>query len=71
MLRNVICYHANMEMIKMKVIEIKDGFMTVGELARQMGVTVRTLQYYDREAPLKALRLEQRRQAALFPKGYD
>ena len=53
MLRNVICYHVNMEMIKMKVIEIKNGFMTVGELARQMGVTVRTLQYYDREGLLK------------------
>lgn len=28
-------------------------FMTVGELARIMGVTVRTLQYYDREGLLK------------------
>lgn len=32
---------------------IKNGLMTVGELARQMGVTVRTLQYYDREGLLK------------------
>ncbi|MFR9183109.1 MAG: MerR family transcriptional regulator [Christensenellales bacterium] len=40
-------------MINTKVIEIKNGFMTVGELARQMGVTVRTLQYYDREGLLK------------------
>lgn len=28
------------------------GFMTVGEAARKMGVTVRTLQYYDREGLL-------------------
>lgn len=25
------------------------GYMTVGEIAKKMGVTVRTLQYYDRE----------------------
>lgn len=28
-------------------------FLTVGELAKQMGTTVRTLQYYDREGLLK------------------
>ena len=28
-------------------------FLTVGELARLMGTTVRTLQYYDREGILK------------------
>ena len=28
---------------------LPDGFMTVGKLAERMGVTVRTLQYYDRE----------------------
>ncbi len=28
------------------------GFMTVGEVARKMGVTVRTLQYYDKEGLL-------------------
>lgn len=32
---------------------MKNGMMTVGELARQMGVSVRTLQYYDREGLLK------------------
>ncbi len=32
---------------------IPDGYMTVGELAKQMGTTVRTLQYYDRENLLK------------------
>lgn len=28
---------------------IPTGYMTVGELAKKMGVTVRTLQYYDKE----------------------
>lgn len=28
---------------------IPEGYMTVGELAKKMGVTVRTLQHYDRE----------------------
>ena len=28
---------------------IPQGYMTVGELAKKMGVTVRTLQHYDRE----------------------
>ena len=28
---------------------IPEGFMTVGEVAKKMGVTVRTLQYYDKE----------------------
>lgn len=28
---------------------IPDGYMTVGEVAKKMGVTVRALQYYDRE----------------------
>ncbi len=28
---------------------IPPGYMTVGEVAKKMGVTVRTLQYYDRE----------------------
>lgn len=28
---------------------IPPGYMTVGEMAKRMGVTVRTLQYYDRE----------------------
>lgn len=31
---------------------IPPGFMTVGEAAKKMGVTVRTLQYYDREGVL-------------------
>ncbi|MCL2445571.1 MAG: MerR family transcriptional regulator [Oscillospiraceae bacterium] len=31
---------------------IPDGYMRVGELARQAGVTVRTLQYYDKEGLL-------------------
>lgn len=28
---------------------IPKGYMTIGELAKKMGVTVRTLQYYDKE----------------------
>ncbi len=31
---------------------IPDGYMTVGELAKKMGITVRTLQYYDKEGVL-------------------
>ena len=31
---------------------ITQGFMTVGEVAKKMGVTVRTLQYYDKEGLL-------------------
>ena len=31
---------------------IPQGFMTVGEVANKMGVTVRTLQYYDKEGLL-------------------
>lgn len=31
---------------------IPQGYMTVGEVAKKMGVTVRTLQYYDREGLL-------------------
>ena len=31
---------------------IPQGFMTVGEVAKKMGVTVRTLQYYDKEGLL-------------------
>ena len=35
-----------------KYIAIPQGFMTVGEVAKKMGVTVRTLQYYDKEGLL-------------------
>ena len=31
---------------------IPEGVMTVGEVAKKMGVTVRTLQYYDKEGLL-------------------
>lgn len=31
---------------------IPEGYMTVGKAAKKMGVTVRTLQYYDREGLL-------------------
>jgi len=31
---------------------IPDGYMTVGQIAKKMGITARTLQYYDREGVL-------------------
>ena len=31
---------------------IPENYMTVGELAKKMGTTVRTLQYYDKEGLL-------------------
>ena len=31
---------------------IPQGFMTVGQVAKKMGVTVRALQYYDNEGLL-------------------
>ncbi len=31
---------------------IPQGYMTVGEVAKKMGVTVRTLQYYDKKGLL-------------------
>ena len=36
-----------------KLPVIPPGYMTVGEVAKKMGVTVRTLQYYDKEGLLK------------------
>lgn len=33
--------------------EVEQGYMTVGELADKVGVTVRTIQYYDQENLLK------------------
>ena len=35
-----------------KYSAVPDGYMTVGEVAKRMGVTVRTLQYYDKEGLL-------------------
>lgn len=35
-----------------KYSAIPEGFMTVGEVAKKMGITVRTLQYYDKEGLL-------------------
>lgn len=31
---------------------IPDGYMTVGEVAKKMDITVRTLQHYDKEGLL-------------------
>lgn len=35
--------------MKEKIRAIPQGYMTVGEVAKKMGVTVRTLQYYDEQ----------------------
>lgn len=46
-------YNANREVIDLeKYRAIPSGYMTVGELAKKMGTTVRTLQYYDKEGLL-------------------
>lgn len=39
-------------MIMAKCRAIPQGFMTVGEVAKKMEVTVRTLQYYDKKGLL-------------------
>jgi len=36
----------------MKKQAMPEGYMTVGEIAQKMGVTVRTMQYYDKEGVL-------------------
>ena len=36
----------------MKKRAIPQGYMTVGEIAKEMGVTVRTMQYYDKQGVL-------------------
>lgn len=41
-----------MGMYMEKYKAIPEGYMTVGEIAKKMGVTVRTLQYYDKEGLL-------------------
>ncbi|QUH19265.1 MerR family transcriptional regulator [Alkaliphilus sp. B6464] len=38
---------------------MKKEYLTIGELAKQMGVTVRTLQYYDNEQILKPSKLSE------------
>lgn len=42
-------YNIDEENIMAKYKAIPQGYMTVGEVAKKMGVTVRALQYYDRE----------------------
>lgn len=39
--------------MKVKKRAIPQGYMTVGEIARKMGVTVRTMQYYDKQGLLQ------------------
>lgn len=42
-------YDLEKENIMEKYKSIPQGYMTVGEVAKKMGITVRALQYYDRE----------------------
>ena len=49
---------------------IPPGFMTVGEAAKKMGVTVRTLQYYDREGVLSPSAAKARAAQALRTKSW-
>ena len=42
-------YNMGKEFFMAKYNAIPQGVMTVGEVAKKMGVTVRALQYYDRE----------------------
>ena len=53
-------------MIMAKYRAIPQGFMTVGEVAKKMGVTVRTLQYYDKEGLLSPSAGKRRRTQALY-----
>ena len=45
---------------------IPEGYMTVGEIAKKMGVTVRTLQYYDKEGLLSPSAEKRRRAQTLY-----
>ena len=45
---------------------IPDGYMTVGEAAKKMGITVRTLQYYDKEGGTLSAGKKCRRAPALY-----
>lgn len=45
-------YNGGRRKISMKAKEKSTEYMTVGELAKKMGTTVRTLQYYDKEGLL-------------------
>lgn len=49
---------------------IPQGYMTVGEVAKKMDVTVRTLQYYDREGLLSSLLRQRGRAPAVYRPGY-
>ena len=49
LLRRVMNYNIYKEYVMAKYTAIPQGYMTVGEVAKKMGVTVRALQYYDRE----------------------
>lgn len=42
-------YNIRKEFFMAKYKAIPQGYMTVGEVAKKMGLTIRALQYYDRE----------------------
>ena len=52
--------------IMAKYRAIPDGYMTVGEAAKKMGITVRTLQYYDKEGGTLSAGKKCRRAPALY-----
>ena len=47
--RNVLYYNKEVISNMKKNKAIPQGYMTVGEVAKKMNVSVRTLQYYDKE----------------------
>ena len=49
---------------------IPAGYMTVGQAAKRLGVTVRTLQHYDREGLLSPLRSERGWAPAVHGQGH-
>ena len=49
---------------------IPKGYMTVGEVAKKMDVTVRTLQHYDKEGLLSPIGREGWRPQALYGQGH-
>lgn len=45
---------------------IPKGYMTIGEVAKKMNVTVRALQYYDREGLLSPSSGKRRRSQTVY-----
>lgn len=49
--------------------KLPQDYMTVGEMAKKMGVTVRTLQYYDQQGAALPLSRKRGRPAGYTPTG--